>query len=340
MIGCVGEFVEAVTLELATWQEQSGPVSPWFRGESDNDREEDRDPPLCPKIARYSAEEENHLLQTFRRKAGGIANTPPRDHTDLWLFLAQHYGLPTRLLDWTEGALIGLYFAISRRRPNPRVYMLDPHKLNALALGCPVDRLNYPLTWADKPGYENIALAWEFRKPSRGYALPIAVPATYEDHRMIAQRSCFTVHGQTLAPLDRLLRNKGVQLTDCLIQYPVDPAMMDSLQIELAVFGVTGSTIFPDLDHVARDIANEVGQRERRAETDSLAHHCPLLQTRSSAEDSAQQLGAMRRAAAGALPSLRRAREIWKDEPTILQAIHDAIKKIEEDLQEPHAPSS
>ena len=42
----------------------------------------------------------------------------PPNNWDLY-FLMQHYGAPTRLLDWTESALIALYFAV---RDNPGYY--------------------------------------------------------------------------------------------------------------------------------------------------------------------------------------------------------------------------
>ena len=53
--------------------------------------------------------------------------------------LMQHYAVPTRLLDWTEGASIALYFAIRMRvfgkqelptEKIPCVWMLNPSWLN------------------------------------------------------------------------------------------------------------------------------------------------------------------------------------------------------------------
>jgi len=250
MIESAVDFIRSFQQDLTKWKQG---VHPWFRGESGIG------PVLRPKIADYTASQENHLVQSFRRKAGGLANTPPRSETDLWLFLAQHYGVPTRLLDWTEGGLLALYFATNQRRPSPRVYMLNPHRLNELAMGCASDYLNYPLSWGDdKPGYENIALAWQGRDSLRGFPLPIAIPATYQDHRMIAQRSCFTVHGSSLEPIPDILRKKGFDPEECLIEYRVDDGRIESLMKELHVLGVTSASIFPDLDHLAKDMTEEL----------------------------------------------------------------------------------
>lgn len=249
MIRSVSEFVTSVKADLAKWEHR---VRPWFRGESGYE------PALCPKIAGYSPEQENYLLQSFRRKARGLANTPLRKETDLWLFMAEHYGLPTRLLDWSEGALLALYFALNERHPNVRIYMLNPHKLNELTIGHS-DYVNFPLSWI-KAGHENIALAWEKRNGNRGFDLPVAMPATYQDARMISQRSCFTVHGRILKPLPELLQDRGVDVRDCLVEYDVDADASPELLEDLAILGITGSTNFPDLDHLAKDIVAELRQ--------------------------------------------------------------------------------
>jgi hypothetical protein len=279
MIQSVTKLIEEIKKDLATWDLGT---KPWFRGESGDD------PLLCPKIAAFKHNEENYLLQSFQRKAGGLANVPDRKHTDLWLFLAQHYGVPTRLLDWTEGALHALYFAINRGKANPRIYMLNARNLNDLA-GAKTNPPNYPLTFGAPFSPLYIALAWQNRDIKKikqsikerlvkypqnqtpeeiekelevidnlSLKIPIAFPATYQDQRMIAQRSCFTIHGEDLKPIKEILNECNIELSECLFEYKIDIQKRSSLLKDLNMLGISAATIFPDLDHLAIDLKYDI----------------------------------------------------------------------------------
>ena len=251
MIGCIEEFIKAVREDSAPWPAEQ---PRWFRGEPASDEA------LKPTLYRDGfGPHENALLQMFRARAPGFHDeVPHRDHTDQWLFLARHARLPTRLLDWSESALIGLHFALSEKEKPAVVWMLNPLQLNYFAHEhLPADGRKlllreFPLPWVETPpnlangAFENIAGAWQY--DARGVSLAVAVHPTYVHSRLRGQRACFTIHGTRKEGLNRLVPDS---ILKC---YQVNPASRQSMLRDLQLLGVTDSVAFPDLDGLADEL--------------------------------------------------------------------------------------
>jgi hypothetical protein len=252
----VDDFIVRVKTDSKGWPHV------WFRGEPG-----DVDTLLLPKLYRPRKDgtkhEENKLLQAFRMRAPifAAASCPDREAVDQWLFLAQHVGLPTRLLDWSESALVGLYFAL--REDKPVVWMLDPMELNRLSAADPSTVSEWPLTWLEPErvvsvgarrvkhidaGSANINGAWT--RDTTGTELPVAVRPTNIHPRMSVQRSGFTVHGKNKSSLID-------QVPQLLKRYDIEPKERVAMQQHLYLLGISHSTVWPDLDGLARELEDQ-----------------------------------------------------------------------------------
>jgi len=201
--------------------------------------------------------------------------TPDTSRLDQWLFLMQHYGLPTRLLDWTENPLAACFFAAIaaatsakpkskyRDRQNMAVWMLHPIELNKLATKGMLD--DFPNTWVQGPPLENfkiafgtagrdvIALPTGARVTYQPTQLPLAVQPSNIAVRVAVQRSCFTVHGTDKHDFETIFLRAptaGAFLKKYLIPRVRGPYILDELERR----GVADSTLFPDFEGLAREL--------------------------------------------------------------------------------------
>ena len=227
----------------------------WFRGVSNETYE------LIPSIYResvwkYSNSKALSFFREFRRRERPFSDY---DNKKLWEIYQtmQHYGAPTRLLDWTAGSLIGLFFAIyrldkSNNNKTPCVWILDPKKLNKFSYGQEVimytESYNVNAKDEDKKNvskylYDNLKLP-----PN-----PIAILPFFSNKRIVSQKSVFTIHGKTKDGLEKLSKDNNLKIG----KITIDKKYVSELKKELFSTGISNSSIFPDLEGLARELKSE-----------------------------------------------------------------------------------
>jgi hypothetical protein len=237
-------------VEVATTLSES-----WFRGHS---RVYGK---LTPRVFRKEYEVlarpdvEFSLIEAFKRGAPALTNKIPdrEDHVG-WLFLMQHHGGPTRLLDWTESALVALFFAVSEHPSKEgELWAMYPDVLNRYSgfHGIPTPNNKTLRYLAAEPTHSNPQKLAEELGITKIPKHPLAVQPPMNFPRMVAQLSTFTIHPKPTPEntIPRLLTNEKY-----LVRYIIPSEYKRRIQRHLAALGVTYHTLFPDLDSLSKSI--------------------------------------------------------------------------------------
>ncbi|QBR04346.1 FRG domain-containing protein [Paraburkholderia pallida] len=230
------EYLSLVNRQVESHGAPFGTNAYLFRGQADEAW------PLAPGIERHrrvSASTENRMLEEFKRRAVPYVESS-HSLSDLdWLSIAQHHGMPTRLLDWTANALCALWFAIHKP-----VELVETPGLRCAAVWMLLCRTD---DW--------------IRDDERGAPLQIRGTKLFEpahiSRRICAQDGFFTVRAREPSGSNSRLMPLDVDPGYCeMLGYIKVPSTSFGLvRGQLQVEGITLATLFPDLDGVARAVA-------------------------------------------------------------------------------------
>ncbi|OMF21863.1 FRG domain-containing protein [Paenibacillus sp. FSL H8-0259] len=160
------------------------------------------------------------------------------------VYLMQHFGVKTRLLDWTESFVTALFFAYINWSPNEEsacIWMLDPTRLNYLTFE---RNMGLYLPFDTKyEAYLNGDLTFEDNS--------IALFPVRNNKRIVAQQGVFTLQGNSLLPLDEEHDNLLIENQE-LVKIMLDEDLYEDVQSFLRQTGVNHYTLFPDLEGLAK----------------------------------------------------------------------------------------
>lgn len=174
---------------------------------------------------------------------------PARQDLISWSILMQHYGAPTRLLDWTESLFVAAYFAVWQQPDsNAAIWIIHPNTVDAGMRGGTGDEL----TQAE----EN----QRWKNPEAAPILRFVAPH-YETDRMGAQQIGITASHQILADhreiIEHTITEEALErgrFAKIIIPADVKPEFLRNLRR----MNITARALFPGIDGLGRSIAELV----------------------------------------------------------------------------------
>jgi FRG domain len=228
-VSTVPDFVARIAKIRQKQVEQGNENDLLFRGQP-------CDKPLLPKLGRMSPRGkrgmiERLLVDKFACESLPFLEFEPKDEWDL-LAMAQHHGLPTRLLDWTHSAVAALWFAV--RHPPEKT---DDGK-----------GLENGIVWVLCAELEDFQLDTSVTSPLDNKLRTLIFRPKAISRRIVAQSAVFTVHKLIDRSSNFVALDKNARYRKKLMKLIVPPEAFVGIRTDLNMFNVNAASVFPDLD--------------------------------------------------------------------------------------------
>lgn len=179
-------------------------------------------------IRPFDEKAEDAALFRFIRESRPYLSLEPKEYLD-WLSIAQHHGLPTRLMDWTESVFVAVYFAVKEGG-----FKIDEERNRKVT-----DAVIYGM-----PRPDGVKENFKKDEDSKLCEKPFAVFPPHLSPRITAQRGLFTYHPNPEEPYKPL----GLK------QWQIPSKRCVEIKTILSRAGFNEASLFPDIDGLSKHL--------------------------------------------------------------------------------------
>lgn len=182
------------------------------------------------------------------------SNIQPKTKLE-WLSIMQHYGVPTRMLDFTQSPYVAIYFALENIKKTDKgpfvIYAIDYRSIMKKSLDYLLGQdekiqITYDEMYYERDKLFNIT-------DEKAYEVLWIVEPSVSNLRLEKQSGCFLISGNVKKTIEQILKSEIYSDVDNY-RFIVPNSFWDNIYILLKRMNIDSKTIYGDLEGLSKSI--------------------------------------------------------------------------------------